>query len=184
MLHFLVIILAAQYTLQWQNSYGGDLSVSCSDTQGFYRVRSQYSSSHYDRVWDWYCHNVSQVSFGSDCYWTGWLNDYDYPVYIRCKQNYVLVGVESEHDNTDADRRWKIRCCHAVNHLTKDCSISSYINYFYNDMDYNASDSKVFTGIFSAHRDAKESVIYIFTTVIIKLLYGIYLPLYTYAAKL
>ena len=161
MLYFLIIILAAQYTLQWQNSYDGYLSVSCSDTQGFYRVRSQYSSAHYDRVWDWYCHNVAQVSFGSDCYWTDWLNGYDSPVYISCKQNYVLAGVQSEHDNGPQDRRWKIRCCHAVNHFTRECSISSYINSWQNNMDYSTSSSRVFTGIFSAHRDAKESVIYI-----------------------
>ena len=38
--------------LQWQNTYDGRLTRACPTGEGAYRVRSEFSSGHRDRRWD------------------------------------------------------------------------------------------------------------------------------------
>ena len=156
MLLLLGILFLVPSTFEWQNGWDGSLNVQCSDKQGFYRVRSQHSNYYEDRLWQWDCHTVAEKSFSGECYWTGWLNGWDQPVYAQCEPNYILAGVNSYHVNWAEDRRWKIRCCQAENHFTRNCEVSNYLNWYDGWMDYSVSAPKVFTGIFSAHMNSPE----------------------------
>ena len=151
----LLLLLLVPGSLQWQNSYDGALDVECGTKAGFNRVRSSYSGWAKDRVWQWDCHDVSEVEFG-DCYWTGYVNWFDNPVYVQCEPNYILSGVYSYHANWAEDRRWRIRCCKATNHFTGSCEVSEYTNSYHGGMDYSVSLPRVFTGMFSAHMNSPE----------------------------
>ncbi len=152
-----VVLLSVfiQGSLQWQNSYDGPLDVQCAENSGFNRVASQHANSVEDRLWQWDCTVVSEVDF-NECYWTGYVNSFDQPIYTQCETDYIMSGVSSYHDNAVEDRRWDIRCCKAPNHFTRNCKISEYANTYDGAMDYSVSEPRVFTGMFSAHHDGVE----------------------------
>ena len=142
--------------MQWQNELNGELRVECSDKQGFVRVVSQLNNRHEDRQWKWECQEVVKTSFAK-CYWTDdWVNEFDEPFLFQCPANNILTGVQSIHHNHYEDRRWKLRCCHAKNHFTRNCFASAYINDWHLMMDYKVDAPYVFTGVFSYHSNKKE----------------------------
>ena len=149
------IFLIVPASLEWQNNWDAVLDVSCADKQGFYRVRSQHSNYYEDRLWQWDCKSALKNSF-DDCYWTQFLNSWDDPIYTSCEPHYILAGVYSYHVNWAEDRRWKIRCCMADNYFTRNCEVSAYVNEYDAYMDFSVSSPRVFTGIFSAHKNSKE----------------------------
>ena len=141
--------------VQWQNSYDGLLKVECGNRQGFNRVRSQHSNGPEDRIWQWDCVDVAKSDFTS-CYWTGYVNSFDYPMYYQCPSEYIMNGVESYHDNGKEDRRWKFKCCKSLNHFTRNCYLTDYINNWDAVMDYQADNPYIFNGFFSYHDNGKE----------------------------
>ena len=140
---------------QWQNSYDGNLKVECGKRQGFNRVRSQHSNGAEDRIWQWDCVDVAKADFGY-CYWSGYVNNFDYPMFYQCPSNYIMNGVESYHDNGHEDRRWKFKCCWALNHFTRNCHLTDYINNWDAVMDYTSDNPYIFNGFFSYHDNGRE----------------------------
>jgi len=49
-----------------------------------------------------------------NCYSSGYVNHFDYPINFRCPGNKVMVRAESYHTNGTEDRRWKFECCDLV----------------------------------------------------------------------
>ena len=78
------------------------------------------------------------------------------PFYFYCPANYILTGVNSIHENSHEDRRWKFRCCRAENHFTRKCLVNGgYINDWNQMMDYNAG-AYVFTGVYSYYSNERQ----------------------------
>ena len=141
---------------QWQNSYDGVLDITCADNSALNRVASVYEAWAGDRVWQWDClASAASVDF-DDCYWTGYVNWFDAPIYMQCEDNYVFNGVYSYHVNWAEDRQWDVKCCKAPNHFTKNCVVSGYVNSYGGAIDYSVTQPRVFTGMFSAHSNAYE----------------------------
>ena len=136
---------------QWQNEYDENLLVECPDRYGFYKVLSQHANWAEDRQWQWDCREVSIASF-EHCYWTEYVNDWDDPLYTQCFPDYILTGVSSYHSNYKEDRKWRLKCCKAEKYFTRNCEVTSYINYYDSFMNYTVTPpAQVFTGLFSAH---------------------------------
>ena len=151
LLLFFGLFVVAQ---SWQNAYDGDLNVDCGGTSALYRVRSEHSNGAEDRQWQWECRNV-YTAF-DHCYWTGYLNNFDQPIYYKCNHDYVLAGVHSYHDNGPEDRQWKARCCKSSDHFVQDCRITGHINSYDSYMDFMVLSPEVFTGFFCAHDNGHE----------------------------
>ena len=152
-----LLVLLARDSFQWQNSYDNWLDAQCTGGQGFYRVRSEFSTGAKDRRFQWDCHDINVADQGWDeCYWTGYLNWFDQPAYFQCDPDYVLAGVQSYHANWAEDRRWKARCCKEANYFTRNCEVSGLINGWEGAMDYSVSAPRVFTGMHHAHRNDPE----------------------------
>jgi len=105
--------------VEWQNAWDGPLKVTCGDKESIHKVKSHHRDGYKDRQWRWDCHTIAKVSF-DHCYWTD-VNDFDEPSFKQCAPKYVISGVESYHSNKYEDRRWKIYCCKAPNHFTRNC---------------------------------------------------------------
>lgn len=150
----------------WQNSYDGNLTKVCGTNAAFNRVRSQHSNLHEDRQWIWDCQNITQIPF-TDCYWNGYIDEWDNPIHVQCEPDYVLNGVESFHHNYYEDRQWKIRCCKAPNYFARSCEVSDYVNQYNEYMNYSVDYPRVFTGMFSAYEDISRLVIIIVFLIII-----------------
>ncbi|CAG5115562.1 unnamed protein product [Candidula unifasciata] len=48
------------------------------------------------------------------CYLTDYINDWDGEMYFEAPGGYVIRGLQSHHDNSREDRRWKINLCWVV----------------------------------------------------------------------
>ena len=141
---------------RWQNGYDEALDVDCPDRQAFYRVRSEHHDGAEDRIWQWDCKEVTEIS--RSCYTTGYINSFDELILFQCDTDYVMAGVHSYHDNGAEDRRWKFTCCRAEGYYTKNCQLSDYLNDWDAAIDYSvgSTSSRVFVGAFSEHSNPYE----------------------------
>jgi len=77
---------------------------------------STHDNGMEDRVWTWYCGTLDSSKYNvSACGWSDWANSYDATFSYYCPNNGVMTGLESQHDNSKQDRRWRYRCCRIVN---------------------------------------------------------------------
>ena len=51
-------------------------------------------------------------------------------------KNQYIGGVESYHDSSKEDRRWKFTCCSAPSQATRDCQLTGYVNNPHGNMEY------------------------------------------------
>ena len=135
----------------------GELNVQCSDKQGFYRVRSQHSNYHEDRVWQWYCHTVADKSFGH-CYWTGWLNGWDQPLYVQCETTTFSQAFTATILTLQKIGGGKLDVVKRKTTLPETARSLAIWNGYDGNMDHSVSAPKVFTGLFSAHMNSPEWV--------------------------
>ena len=139
---------------RWQNGLDGDLDYNCPDRQAFYRVRSEHDNGAEDRVWQWDCKTVTEIS--PMCYETGYVNDLDSLMLFQCNADHVMAGVYSYHHNGAEDRQWKFTCCRAEGYYTKNCYFSDYVNGLDGTMDYSVTSRRVFFGASSEHSNDAE----------------------------
>ena len=141
--------------LQWQNTYDGRLSRACPTGEGVYRVRSEYSRGHGDRRWDFQCRKVVQEGTPT-CTQSSYINQFQEYISFMCGKNQYIGGVESYHENSKEDRRWKYTCCSAASQVTRDCRLTGYVNNPNANMEYQANDGEVITGVFSYYVSGKK----------------------------
>ena len=82
-----------------------------------------------------------------------------------CSKNQYLGAVESYHENSKEDRRWKFTCCSVPSYATKDCRLTGYVNHLDGKMDFQASEGEVITGVVSYYSTPT------------RLVYCVYMPL-------
>ena len=142
--------------MQFQNNYDGVLHVNCNPRDGMYRVASVHSNHHEDRIWSWECRRVIRSHDTPRCGQTGYVNQYDDPMFFTCGANQYIAGVYSEHDNYREDRRWKFTCCSAPNHYTRSCRLTGFVNDYDSPIHFIAGPDEVMTGVFSIHDNHRE----------------------------
>ena len=147
--------------LQWQNTYDGQLSKACPTGQGFYRVRSEYNGGTRDRRWEFHCRQIIQKG-NPTCTKSSYVNQFHEYISYMCGKNQYIGGVESYHDNSKEDRRWKFTCCSAPSQATKDCRLTGFVNSPNVNMEYQANDGEVITGVFSYFVSGKKLAIVLY----------------------
>ena len=141
--------------VQWQNVFDRPLSKMCVGTEGMYKVSSIYHGGFRDRRWKWECRSVGGDGH-KKCSSTGYVNEWDLPMNFMCPANQYLAGVYSIHDNGREDRRWKFTCCGIPNHITLNCRSSGYVNTWNAQLNFQAGEGEVITGVYSCHDNDKK----------------------------
>ena len=137
------------------NWFKATLNVQCGSRKGLYSIQSMHSNYYEDRVFNLMCKDVVPVNF-NHCYWTGYQNEFDMPLFSHCGADYIMNGLYSIYSDFHKDRRFSLLCCRAPGYTTKSCTHSNYINAFDAFMHYAVGGSRVFTGMHSYHIDFYE----------------------------
>ena len=140
---------------QIQNNFDERLIKHCHGGSGMYKVQSIHDNHREDRVWNWECHHILKHGWPI-CRQTGYVNNFDEPMFFKCNRNEYISGVESYHDNHYEDRRWKFICCGASGHITKSCRHTGYVNNFDEKINFQAGYKEVITGVYSYHDNHRE----------------------------
>jgi len=141
---------------QYCNSLDQYYSFNCPAGYYMYKVYGYHENSKEDRV---YCSKCKDTGGnGTDnCYRTGYVNNYDSPVAVLCKQNHYFAGVRSEHSNSKEDRCFDFQCCSSGGKCTtNNCKIVGPVNKFDGYMSYTVDNGNVIVGAFSWHSNSKE----------------------------
>ena len=137
------------------NTYDGPHNFQCSSGQSISSISGHHDNGKEDRI---YCYGCRYSGTSAYCYQTGYVNDWDNPVSVRCGSNYFIAGVKSRHDNDKEDRRFDYRCCRNYNRCTRNCYWRGPVNNYDGHMSYYLQANHVINGAFSWHRNDKEWV--------------------------
>ncbi|CAH2276563.1 Hypothetical predicted protein [Pelobates cultripes] len=139
---------------RWVNDYDQLLFFSCASNQSIRSITSIHDNKREDRVWDFFCQNT--FSNPGSCTWSGYANNFDEELYFICPFGSVLRGMESFHDNSKEDRRWKFECCTGEVQVTSNCQWSGYVNEFDGYLKWDALPNFYLVGTRSYHDNGKE----------------------------
>ena len=94
-----------------RNNWDERAWVDCPQNSVVTRIVSEHSNWKEDRKWQFTCSEFSGLKTKS-CdkwtdYWNGWKQDFNYD----CDNDYVMTGIDSYHDNSHEDRKFKFKCC-------------------------------------------------------------------------
>jgi len=94
----------------YANYWDAQLHFDCPNNQALSRIYSHHDNRREDRRWKFGCCVVSSNVYLQKGGWTNYINGWDAQLDFGCKEDEVLVGVNSYHDNRREDRRWRFRC--------------------------------------------------------------------------
>ena len=142
--------------INYLNELDKPVKKDCNEGEGFYKVQSEFRSYYNDRRWNFECRRVIQNNAPVTCTQTqSYVNDFNGAIVFSCGDNEYMAGVESYHDNSKEDRKWKFTCCSASNLKTSDCRLSDNANNLGKVMDFEAEDGEVITGVDSPSYNSK-----------------------------
>ena len=134
----------------------------CDKGWGLTKIHGTYNSELLDRDWKYECELITEQD--TTCYWTGYSNDMDGELYVNCRRNHFIAGIDSYYHYFEMDRAYRVYCCTAENLVVENPKLSDdYINNLKEDINWNIDNSaaKVLTGLESYHNNDKEYVIVI-----------------------
>ena len=137
------------------NEYDEYHHFQCPSGHSINCITGHHDNDKEDRI---YCYGCRYSGTSAYCYQTGYVNDWDNAVYVHCRYNYFIAGVESYHDNDKEDRRFNYRCCRNYNRCTRNCRWRGPVNHYDGDMNYHVKANHVIVGAYSWHRNDKEWV--------------------------
>jgi len=121
----------------------------CPSGKPIVRVFGRHYSGKKDREYCYGCQTASRST--TDCYDTGYVNEFDTTFNTQCQPNYYLSGVWSYYDNSKEDRRFAFRCCKVSGLCTRNCYFDGPVNEYDGPMDYNLKAGQVIVGAYSTH---------------------------------
>lgn len=127
----------------------------CPAGYSIHKITAWHSNKHEDRVYCYKCHSINPRGT-SQCYWTGYVNNFDKVVKARCKSDHYIAGVKSYHSNKKEDRRFDFKCCKTIGRCIGHCLITPLVNQFDKDMKYQVETNHVIVGAYSYHNNHKE----------------------------
>ena len=137
------------------NAFDQPLNFACPTGYAIDHISGYHDNGREDRIYCYSCQRISQNY--SDCYNTGFINDWDQPVVTVCSSNqYYIAGVNSYHDNGPEDRRFEYTCCSSRQICTRNCYIVGPVNNYDGKMDYELKPGNVAVGAFSVHDNGPE----------------------------
>ena len=137
------------------NQYDQPFSFECPSGYALDQISGQHDNHYEDRIYCYGCEKISESY--SDCYQTGFVNDWDEPVVTVCRSNkYYIAGVDSTHDNHYEDRKFNYKCCASDHFCTNNSKMVGPVNNWDGAMDYKVTPGNVIVGAFSEHDDSRE----------------------------
>ena len=137
------------------NAFDEPFTFECPPGYGLDQVSGHYGNQYKDRIYCYGCQKISQSY--SDCYQTGYVNDWDQPVLTVCNSNkYYIAGVGSIHDNYTGDRKFNYKCCASDHFCVNNSKVIGPVNTWDGTMDYKTKTGSVVVGAFSVHDNSKE----------------------------
>ena len=100
-------------------------------------------------VYCYYCQ--SHDATVSECYNTGYINQWDLPVVMLCKPDHYIAGVTTYRSSYYSDHRFRFRCCRNAFQCTRNCHLQGPVNQFGKSMEYKVDGGKVIVGALSWH---------------------------------
>ncbi|XP_018949936.1 hemagglutinin/amebocyte aggregation factor-like [Cyprinus carpio] len=144
----------------WHNNYDQPLNFQCPPGESISAISSYHNNYHEDRRWKFSCKPT--FSWGTDCFLSPYVNDFDKTFSFECPPHHVIAGISSYHDNYHEDRRWQFSCCRSKctsevrGHCHSDCHWTSYVNSFDEYFFWTVPTQRVLVGIGSYHDDIHE----------------------------
>ncbi|XP_074649189.1 uncharacterized protein LOC141904499 [Tubulanus polymorphus] len=145
-------------SVAWKNQWDRPLNFQCPNNQHIQWFKSRHDNGREDRLFDMNCR---PGYVGTDCSWTGYLNDWDKLVNFVCPHNGIVTGFHSYHDNHREDRRWKLRCC-KVARPGQSCYWSGWLADWDQEIDYSFPNGMAMTGMKSIHDNGREDRLFEF----------------------
>ena len=137
--------------IKYLNELDKPVKKDCNKGEGIYKIQSEFHGKYNDRRWNFECRKVVQNNAQVTCTpEKSYVNDFNGPIAFPCGENQYIAGVESYHDNSKEDRRWKFTCCSALNYKTSDCQLSENANRLGQMMDFQAGDGEIIAGVDSS----------------------------------
>jgi len=151
------------YTTQfyWDNSWDGNLHMTCPRDQWWYGMESMYSTRRDDRVFKMRCGGRKDARQGN-VEWHGWANDWDDEMIFNCPPNEAIAGMASTHDDRTEDRKFKFLCTKVDSpYEITTGSWSEWVNEWQQWAGYpgrgcSIQAGNVITGVYSEHSNKKE----------------------------
>ena len=134
--------------IKYLNEFDRPVKKDCNKGGGIYKIQSEFHKSHRDRRWNFECRKVVQNNAKVTCTQIqSYVNEFNGPIVFSCGDNEYIAGVESYHENSKEDRRWKFTCCSDSNYMISDCRLSEDANKLGQMMNFRAGDGEVITGV-------------------------------------
>ncbi|KAG8548660.1 hypothetical protein GDO81_024662 [Engystomops pustulosus] len=149
-----IVVTSAAPSERWVNDYDQVLHFECQSHQSINLIISIHDNKREDRVWDFSCQNT--FNYPGSCYWTGYVNDFDRELNFICPFGSVLSGMDSYHDNSKEDRRWRFLCCQGEVPVQRNCKWSGNVNEFDLYLRWDAPLNHYLAGAQSYHDNSKE----------------------------
>ena len=94
------------YDEEWERGCGGNSALS--------QAISHHDNGKEDRQWVFRCTPLPQFYRITDCEWTGYMNEWDGIMNYDCPNDGLLRTIQSYHDNSKEDRRFRFECCRVI----------------------------------------------------------------------
>ncbi|XP_071160609.1 hemagglutinin/amebocyte aggregation factor-like isoform X1 [Mytilus edulis] len=132
----------------WMNAMDKELNFKCPAGCAVYEINSKHDNFFEDRVFEILCRPTGKSSSG--CQWTDYVNSFEQSFEFQCPNQSVMSGMESIHDNTAEDRRWKFYCCAFEAGTLSECQKlpKTHLDYAWS---LYAPANFVFRGVASSH---------------------------------
>ncbi|XP_032233066.1 hemagglutinin/amebocyte aggregation factor-like [Nematostella vectensis] len=142
----------------WVNYYDNRATFSCPSGQSVYKIQSQYSTCHNDRVWKYKCRSNPALQRDSYCSWSDWVNDYDNQMVIfHCPLSGFITGFDSYHSNSYHDRKFRFRCCNDFHYFKRyQCTITSYQSSWRSKFSFSVPSGYYLSGLTSVNNNYYE----------------------------
>ena len=142
--------------IKYLNKFDKPVKKDCNEREGIYKIQSEFHKYYRDRRWNFECRQVVQNNAKVTCTQThSYVNEFNGPIVFSCGDNEYMAGVESYHEDSKEDRRWKFTCCSAFNHKTSDCRLSEDTNGLGQAMNFQGGNGEVITGVDSSTYSTK-----------------------------
>lgn len=82
------------------------------------------SLGHAGDVWGVSCRAAPPFVRLSECYWSGFQNEYSKSINFECKENHVITQIEKLYDQDVVDLRLNFQCCQAEGVVTEACKVT------------------------------------------------------------
>jgi len=137
------------------NSYDETISAGCKQNEAISGFYSHHDNKKEDREWKFECCKLTKFAL-KDQGLSPYLNYYKDDIDFRCKDNEVMTGLYSIHDNRSEDRRWKARCAALVSFpgLSLDSQWTGWMNEWDETLVFHTEG--MVTGFSSVHDNKKE----------------------------